>query len=435
MKSLIKPLAKPRIKPAGGYVPISNIHVCLAWSAYHSGVLPRFYDFRVYLALHEVRARKMAASRTTIGRHRIKRRYVLDEAKLFKEVAKLVGGVGETQVRLALRRLIKAGLVQWKLDEIRFGGLSDVSTQTAADAAEMLRRIDHRFDVAERVVSIPRRMLKIICSEAKPSVAATALAIAMRCLWRRHGSLHDAGTCRASFVARVFGINKRSAKRARSDLRSSGWINLANPRRAYTIVNLDWCRNGSVSATETRETGECALPPRKRVVDHDLSPSLKQEPVPGYKNQNCTSRPSPGLWKKKPQLRNVLIEDLQSVERVGLLFEEAAGARLVPRSESGRLLVAGAAEHALRVARTNPCGLFATVLRKQLWDFISEEDEARALRRTKARSVFSPTKSMPGKMNSMVSATEEAIVTSLVSRVFDAWKARDEEHPRACPAQ
>lgn len=77
-------------------------------------------------------------------------------------------------------------------------------------------------------------------------------------------------------------------------------------------------------------------------------------------------------------LGHVRVKDLRSGEGLRRLFVRATASGLVRRSEAGALAFAAAAVHAQRVATRNPCGLFATVVRRGLWGHASQEDEERA---------------------------------------------------------
>lgn len=79
-------------------------------------------------------------------------------------------------------------------------------------------------------------------------------------------------------------------------------------------------------------------------------------------------------------------EELASVPGLVTLCRRAVRAGLVPRSEAGVLNLVAAAGHARRVASRNPAGLFAAVVRRGLWSYISGEDEDRA--RAAARAVW-----------------------------------------------
>ena len=83
----------------------------------------------------------------------------------------------------------------------------------------------------------------------------------------------------------------------------------------------------------------------------------------------------------KPDLRNVVPEDLTDTGRLLELYEQAVAAGLVPPSEWGRLRFVAAAEHARSIGKDNPCGLFVRLVRGGLLHFATADDETEASRR------------------------------------------------------
>src|SRR5690349_8793379 len=104
----------PRVvsKSTGGFHPIAVLQVCMAWWAYRTGILPRYLDFRVYLALHEVAERRLAAMRVRRRKVRGNLVPVPTRKELLSELRVLVGGKSDRLVRAALSRLESAGLVK-----------------------------------------------------------------------------------------------------------------------------------------------------------------------------------------------------------------------------------------------------------------------------------------------------------------------------------
>jgi hypothetical protein len=86
------------------------------------------------------------------------------------------------------------------------------------------------------------------------------------------------------------------------------------------------------------------------------------------------SRPALG----RPNLRDVVPEDLRDTGRLLDLYEQAAAAGLVGRSEHARLRFVAAAEHARVIGTRNPCGLFVRLVRGGLWPFLTCDDEEAA---------------------------------------------------------
>jgi len=131
-------------------------------------------------------------------------------------------------------------------------------------------------------------------------------------------------------------------------------------------------------------------PPVPPIVPKSPPPRYKLNLPSGSKNQNPASTGPVGVRKRtenpgKPVLRCVVPDDLRSAARLDALFAEAVVRGLVRESPVERLRFFAAAEHAQRVGRRNPCGLFAAVVRRGLWSFISQGDEDRALLALKGR--------------------------------------------------
>jgi hypothetical protein len=77
-------------------------------------------------------------------------------------------------------------------------------------------------------------------------------------------------------------------------------------------------------------------------------------------------------------------EDLQDTARLLTLFAQAQTHGLIGTSDSERLIFLGLAEHARVVGSANPCGLFAELVRRQCWHFVTDSDEDAAHQRFKA---------------------------------------------------
>jgi len=82
-------------------------------------------------------------------------------------------------------------------------------------------------------------------------------------------------------------------------------------------------------------------------------------------------------------LRHIVLDDLQDTARLLVLFEQAHTQGLIGNSNSERLTFVAAAEHARVMGSRNPCGLFAELIRRQRWDYVTDSDEDAAYRRLK----------------------------------------------------
>jgi len=91
-----------------------------------------------------------------------------------------------------------------------------------------------------------------------------------------------------------------------------------------------------------------------------------------------------------PTLRHIIPEDLQDIARLLTLFAQAQTQGLIGKSDSDRLTFLALAEHAQVVGSQNPCGLFAALVQRQQWHFVTDNDEDVAQVRLKAY-LYGPT--------------------------------------------
>jgi hypothetical protein len=108
--------------------------------------------------------------------------------------------------------------------------------------------------------------------------------------------------------------------------------------------------------------------------------------------------PPPG----KPDLRNVVSEDLTDTGRLLELYEQAVAGGLSAASEWGRLRFVAAAEHARIIGTRNPCGLFVRLVRGGLLHFATGDDEQAAsvrLRRHLYGGESLGSRAVPGAVN------------------------------------
>ena len=93
----------------------------------------------------------------------------------------------------------------------------------------------------------------------------------------------------------------------------------------------------------------------------------------GIKNQVQERRtPTP---IQPPTLHHIVPDDLQDTARLLTLFAQAHTQGLIGKSDSERLTFLALAEHAKVVGSQNPCGLFAALVQRQHWHFVTDSDE------------------------------------------------------------
>jgi hypothetical protein len=122
-------------------------------------------------------------------------------------------------------------------------------------------------------------------------------------------------------------------------------------------------------------------PPSRYPADTESPPAnIKRNLLTELNNQSSTILRLTGARKEDlssrvPTLRHVIRLDLESPVRLLELFRQAEHDGLVRASEGDRLRFFGAAQHARAAGTRNPCGLFATLVRRQRWEYITAADE------------------------------------------------------------
>jgi hypothetical protein len=139
-------------------------------------------------------------------------------------------------------------------------------------------------------------------------------------------------------------------------------------------------------------------------------PAARPTPTP------AAASPAPG----KPDLRNVVLEDLKDTGRLLDLYEQALGQGLVTPSEWDRLRFVAAAEHARIIGTRNPCGLFVRLVRGGLLHFTTCDDQETASVRLR-RHLYGPTREGPGGSERPVTRLVPEL--SADARLVDAVRA------------
>ncbi len=343
-------------KPAGGYVLVRAGELLSVWEAYRAKII-RLVDLRVWLACKELVARRTAAQRTVLAHYGV------------AEVHRLVGGVGGRRLEGCVRRLEAAHLLRWSESAITF------PATLPADAAPGTGSM-------ARLVPVPRRLLRFLAGAGSRVLVATVLGHLLRCVYYRRGTCSAQGACKASWVAEVFGVDERNVKRTRARLVEFGWLTpLTAPQWRMNRwggvfrVNLSW------NAQSRSERG--SPPPAGLSTTQTPPPESDKHPLREYRNQKPAERGPRGVCKgtrnrMRTGFNRVAPEDLRETPRLCALHQEACEAGLASPGDAGRLAFVALAEHASAYATRNPCGLFAWLIRRQAWEFVTSNDEDRA---------------------------------------------------------
>jgi hypothetical protein len=123
--------------------------------------------------------------------------------------------------------------------------------------------------------------------------------------------------------------------------------------------------------------------PLARQVDVAIRPLAPQPPPPSDSPLGVQQPPKAPAPPPPPTLHHIVPDDLRETDRLLALFAQASTRGLIGKSESDRLTFLATAEHARVLGSHNPCGLFATLIRRQRWHYVTESDEDVASQRLK----------------------------------------------------
>jgi len=406
MISAVYPKVRAR-KPLGGFIFLTVTQLCLLWWAYRTRCI-QLRDFRVWFAAQEM----------------VARRCQIDSGQTpdytSQELHGLVGGAGGRHLQASIHRLETLGLLTWSRTKLTFAtSITDLRghhdlTGFHTMYAEVPNHARH--------VPVPRQVIRLIAGGCRATVIATMLGHLCRCLYYREHCCISGGWCKASWIAEVFRMDLRNIKAARKHLVTIGWLRLCDTPQplcnrwgTYALISLSWTRTARERAAEANlETSSSGSPPPPAFCTTGLPPLPKehkqplqerkhQEPVPQLKSpppsqplrhiEPVVPKPSSGVDKQgkanfkataaTPTLCHIVSDDLQDTARLLTLFEQAQTQSLIGKSERDRLTFVALAEHATVVGSTNPCGLFAALLHRQCWHFVTDSDEDAAQTRLK----------------------------------------------------
>jgi CRP-like cAMP-binding protein len=303
--------------------------------------------------------------------------------------------------------------------------ISKLSGVSLREASKLFRKgMTHEIFQPRKgsLIPISRRLIKFLAKCSTRALMLTLLTYLERGMTLHGRVIKNAGTVKASFIAKKSGLTIRSVRTARGRLLKLGIITpdttkyqrKLNRDGAYFTINLSFNQNKIQRQVINRKGSEGSLknPRAEKVLVNNLASVAPQISPPLA--QNCTKisppyreiKPSPkgelrnqktqseasnssGVFTKRmgegegrtilpPSIRNVQKIDLEQFSRCKILYEQACGTKLVKHSEATFLNFIGAAVRAKSAKGGDPAKIFMGIVRQNLWMNITQEQEDRA---------------------------------------------------------
>src|SRR5918992_2229988 len=377
----------------GGTCPLAPIQVCILWAARQEKVITPL-AFKVYFAAHEV---KYWRCKTDPGETYHCEPFAFEPA----DVNRLLPSVPGAKIARAFGELKSIHVLNMSDTGIEFAQSLDAVTVNERVKQRALTMFDQlHLDTRDKLVKIPRRLLRLIVQCGRRIVrAATLIGMLLTTMLTKRKDRYGGykGCCKAQWIAHVFGVDASRVKSERAKLIEEGWFTRepTTPRARKKFgewVRLNLMPSEPTANPEAPPAGDPPeVQPQNAASDPKVQPLLNpslssSEEI--LKNQTLTtSDPDPGAYQppasEQPTWTDIKLEDLHHDTRSEQLRQEAIQRGYVRDTPSDRVNFFAAIAHVLRVSKTNACGLLRTVVEKGLWHVISQADEYNGITRLK----------------------------------------------------
>ena len=387
----------------GGYHCLSVAQLCNILFAVGEGIIT-YRDVRTYFAIAAMQATRDAAKRTGSKK---------SPQFLFEEMQELVSGVDERGSKKSVRDLEKLELLEFSSSSI------NLSKEPLEESYELLEQAVGKGRSPNRLVPVPRRILRYLAQCTKPSVAKAIIAYLIRGLTRRRdGTINNKGSVKSSWIALIAGISLRAAKAARRLLITLGWLTedisssqqKLNRTGAYFEINTDW--------KEVCDHVEFAPPIAENSTK--FAPLNKDIETPlDLKNQktlsgDCTQR-------QEPRLNDIQPDDLRRMSNVLKLYNQAVDAGWLINSEANLLFFIAAAIRVLRTSCHAPVRTFVSIIKRNLREHITQMQEDAARQQLRAYRDKQQRRQPGGQTENP--SQETGFIQSLVTKVLQKLSA------------
>ena len=375
----------------GGICPLAPMQICLLWAARQEKVISPL-AFTVYVAAHEVKFWRCKTEPGETYRYTPHGFQRADVNRLLPEVpaAKIAKAFNELD---AINMLTVADTGIWfaeTLNEVR------VNERVKHRALTMFNQLHP--DTREKIINIPRRLLKLIIQCGRRIVrTATLFGLLLTTMLTKRTTQYEGykGCCKAEWIGKLFGVNAKRVNLERARLIDEGWFTRepTTPRARKKFGQ--WVRLTLAPSQPTPEAVENPTPDTLKVqpqhphsdtkVQPLLNPSLSSKEEIMNNQTLCAQEPEAGACQSnnldEPIWTDIQLTDLRHDARSEALWQQAIHRGHLKNTQPDRINFFAAIAHALRVAKHNACGLLRTVVEQGHWHFLSQADEYNATQR------------------------------------------------------
>lgn len=342
--------------------------------------------FRVFMACQEMVAIREAAHRVRSKEGQPSSRPVRYTVSQVEKLTTLA----TPAVKKALRCLKELGLLSFGEQEIRFGNGCLAGSEALVEELAGGRSV-------RRPVPVPRTVLRFLAHNDTGGLSKIIAAYLTRgmSIRRRTGEITCAGTVKASWMAEVCGMSRRSVKYAQADLQRRGWITKdtqsfqrkLNRHGAYFQIDPTLSFEGArkVAIVKPSKPSASIAPPAVPHATRFAPPNKDKETSIESKDRETSCDEASGVCRghgkaqrrSSPDLRRIRREDLLHFDRAEELYFQAVERCWIPNSEAMALNFLSAVVRAREVGK-DPPRLLVAVVRKGLWHHITQAQEERA---------------------------------------------------------
>jgi hypothetical protein len=367
------------------------MQICLLWVARQEKIISPL-AFNVYVAAHEV---KYWRSKTEPGQTYRYTPYGFQRA----DVNRLLPDVPEAKIVKAFDELETIHLLTISESGIWFAEtLNEVSVNERVKQRALTMFNQLHPDTRDKIIKIPRRLLKLIVQCGRRIVrAATLFGLLLTTMLTKRTNQYEGykGCCKAEWIGKLFGVNAKRVNLERARLIDEGWFTREPTTPRVRKKFGQWVRLTLTPSEPTPEPVENPAPDPSKVQpqtppDHTkvqplLNPSLASKEAILNNQTLPPEAPEPGASQPnhldEPIWTNIQLHDLQHDARSEALRQQAIQLGHLKNTQPDRINFFAAIAHALRVAKNNACGLLRTVVEQGHWHFLSQADEYNATQR------------------------------------------------------